>query len=407
MARFRVILTCLYLPVLCLFLPKVVLAAPAGQDAAVFTYQDQVFTADSQTLNSWKGSGSLNPRLLITNPVTSLADQLAEFSGKKIPAAQPVSYQYQPDKIYNFVKGLESQINATVTEPSLTIQDNRAVNFTPPQNGQSLDAYQTALNAAQALSNGQYSVTMEVNQTFPQASLAQTNGLGINSLIAHGESNFKGSPKNRVHNIEVGVEKMKGIIIAPGDTFSFNRYLGPVDGQHGFLPELVIKSNGTVPEFGGGLCQVSSTTFRAAMDGGLPIVERRNHAYAVSYYSPQGTDATIYPGVVDLKFTNDTPGSILIWPYFKDKNTLVFDFYGTKDSRQVTLEKPVQWDRKANGAMKASWTRITTKDGETSTSTFTSTYLPPALFHKEETSTPSQPPPSGMRVGDPSAPPNN
>lgn len=177
---------------------------------------------------------------------------------------------------------------------------------------------------------------------------------------------------------------MTGVIVEPGETFSFNKYLGEVDGEHGFLPELVIKKSGTVPEFGGGLCQVSSTAFRAAMDAGLPITERRNHAYAVQYYAPQGTDATIYPGVVDLKFTNDTPGSILVWPYEKDANTLIFDFYGTKDGRQVILEKPVQYDKKTDGSMKAEWTRIVTNNGIISTSTFKSIYQPPSLFHKTE-----------------------
>ena len=88
--------------------------------------------------------------------------------------------------------------------------------------------------------------------------------------------------------------------------------------------------------------------------------------------------------VVDLKFINDTPGAILIWAYEKDKNTLVFDFYGTKDSRKVVLEKPIQYDRKPDGSMKAAWTRTVTKDGETSTSTFKSVYQSPALFHKTE-----------------------
>jgi vancomycin resistance protein YoaR len=82
---------------------------------------------------------------------------------------------------------------------------------------------------------------------------------------------------------------MQGVIIKPGEEFSFNHYLGPVKAEQGFLPELVIKRTGTVPELGGGLCQVSSTTFRAAMNAGLPITQRKNHAYAVQYYSPQGT----------------------------------------------------------------------------------------------------------------------
>jgi vancomycin resistance protein YoaR len=88
--------------------------------------------------------------------------------------------------------------------------------------------------------------------------------------------------------------------------------------------------------------------------------------------------------VVDLKFKNDTNGSILIWPYFTDKDNLVFDFYGTKDSRIVDVKKPIQYDRKEDGSMKAEWTRVVIKDGITSTSTFKSIYQSPALFHKEE-----------------------
>jgi hypothetical protein len=64
---------------------------------------------------------------------------------------------------------------------------------------------------------------------------------------------------------------------------------------------------------------------------------------------------------------------------------LVFDFYGTDDGRQVTLEKPVVYDRKSDGSMKAIWTRIVALNGQTSTSTFNSVYQPPALFHKTET----------------------
>ncbi len=157
-----------------------------------------------------------------------------------------------------------------------------------------------------------------------------------------------------------------------------------MEASEGFKPELVIKATGTVPELGGGLCQVSSTTFRAAMKAGLPITQRRNHSYAVQYYAPQGTDATIYPGVIDLKFTNDTPGSILIWPYFPDKDTLVFDFYGTTDNREVVLDDPVVFDRQASGAMKAYWTRTVIKNGISDKDTFNSVYQSPALFHREE-----------------------
>ncbi|MDE2311558.1 MAG: VanW family protein [Patescibacteria group bacterium] len=350
------------------------------------TVQDKTFVVPPATVRDWQGQVILPNRSSIDYAAPDLAQSLLSASGLSTTTTPetPITYQYRLDKIYDFIASLAEQIDQPPVDAKLTITDNRVTDFAAPQNGQSLDVVASSLTIISALEQGRADAQLVVATTSPQITLADTNNLGIKELVAEGISNFKGSPNNRRHNIAVGIEKMKGVLVAPGAEFSFDDNLGPVDGQHGFLPELVIKKNDTVPEFGGGLCQVSTTTFRAAMDGGLPITARRNHAYAVSYYSPQGTDATIYPGVVDLKFINDTPGYLLIWPYEKDKNTLVFDFYGTKDSRQVTLEKPVQYDRKSDGSMKASWTRVVTKDGQTSTSTFKSVYQPPALFHKTE-----------------------
>lgn len=220
--------------------------------------------------------------------------------------------------------------------------------------------------------------------------LAQTNSLGINELVASGESNFSGSSKNRSHNIKVGAAKFNGIILKPGEEFSFNKFLGDVDAKNGFLPELVIKRTGVVPEFGGGLCQVSSTTFRATMNAGLPITERRNHSFAVKYYAPQGTDATIYPGFTDLKFVNNLSSDMLIWTRVEGTK-LFFDFYGTKDDRTVEFDGPTQYDKKSDGSMKAAWTRRVRLNGAVTEQVFKSTYLPPALFYPVEQATTPNP----------------
>jgi vancomycin resistance protein YoaR len=174
-----------------------------------------------------------------------------------------------------------------------------------------------------------------------------------------------------------------GVIIQPGEEFSFNQYLGPVRADTGFVPELVIKRSGTKPEFGGGVCQVSSTVFSTAVRAGLPITERRNHSYAVSYYEP-GTDATIYTGSVDLKFVNDTPGAILLWSTVQPGGILALDFYGTNDGREILVEEPVQFDRKPNGSLKALWKRTVIKQGLATEDSFLSIYLSPALFQKQE-----------------------
>ena len=359
--------------------------SPKLDNSFTFIYEDEKNTVDQQTIQSWSSPVTL-PRLsnLIYQPPSS-EDLLKQYVGQKSQTINEfIKYNFRPGFIYEYINQAALKLDSLPVEPELTVQNGRATSFVPPQDGLKLDVFQTTTDTLRALADQEKTVKITVAVAPPRQSLSETNDLGIKELVGRGESNFKGSPKNRRYNIKVGIEKFKGVVLKPGEEFSFNKNLGPVDGEHGFLPELVIKKEGTVPEFGGGLCQVSSTTFRAAMNAGLPIKERKNHAYAVVYYSPQGTDATIYPGSVDLKFVNDTPAHLLIWPYLKDDNNLVFDFYGTKDDRQVTLEKPVQWDRQPDGPMKASWTREVFKNGTTTTDTFKSVYQSPALFHKTE-----------------------
>jgi vancomycin resistance protein YoaR len=351
--------------------------------------QQYEFFIDRATLNSWKGSFTIPYETKVLRPFFGL-DLLVQASllpGMSVPAAsdgRSDTFNYDPAAVYSWVSKVAPTLSAQPQEPKLVIENGRATEFQPPTPGQTLDAYRTSFNILDALEAREDSASLLTEDVLPKQSLAALNNLGINELIGHGVSNYARSPHNRIVNIHVGVSKFAGVIIPQGQTFSFNKNLGPVEAYEGFLPELVIKAEGTIPELGGGLCQVSTTTFRAAMDAGLPIVERRMHAYAVQYYAPQGTDATIYPGVVDLKFTNDTPGAILIWPHFIDPSTLIFDFYGTKDDRQISIDKPIQFDRKADGSMKATWTRTVVKNGQVRRDVFQSVYQPPALYHKQE-----------------------
>ena len=171
-----------------------------------------------------------------------------------------------------------------------------------------------------------------------------------------------------------------GIILRPGEQFSFNNLLGPVDASTGYLPERVIKEGKLIPEYGGGLCQVSTTLFRAVFHTGLPIKERRPHSLPVRYYNPQGFDATIYPGVSDLKFTNDTPAHILIQAKVVGSK-LNFEIYGTSDNRRVVTDGPRQYDVQANGALKAILNRTTIyADGIEKKDEFRSSYKSPSLF---------------------------
>lgn len=270
-----------------------------------------------------------------------LYENWSALLGRKIPLV------VQDSSLYNFnkeslTKYLET-IGETVTQPKrdakLIIKDNRATNFVSPQDGRRLDVPRAINLIAGSLLSDNRKIELPVITTPPNITLAETNNLGIKQFLAQGESDFSGSPANRRRNIAVGAAKFDGVIIPSGETFSFVKNLGDVDAKAGYLPELVIKGDKTTPEFGGGLCQVSTTAFRGILRAGLPIVERRNHSYRVVYYEPAGSDATIYQPSPDLKFTNDTPGSILIDTYIKG-DKLFFDFYGTDTGRTIELDGP-------------------------------------------------------------------
>ncbi len=224
-------------------------------------------------------------------------------------------------------------------------------------------------------------IQLVIKKIQPEITTESINNMGITALLATGESNFYGSPRNRRHNIAVGASRFHGTLIGPEDEFSFNSTLGKVGAKQGYLPELVIKKDKTIPEYGGGLCQVSTTAFRGAVKAGFEITERESHAYPVQYYNPQGTDATIYPPHPDMRFKNNTPAYVLIQTRIKG-NKLYFDFYGSDDGRKVILKGPYVYGRKADGAMKASWAQeVYDKDGELqSKKTFYSNYKSPSLY---------------------------
>ena len=167
-----------------------------------------------------------------------------------------------------------------------------------------------------------------------------------------GRSDFTGSAEYRINNIGVGMNILNGILIAPGEEFSFNNNIGSIDARNGFVEGYAIIQNRTQLEFGGGICQDSTTLFRAAFWAGLPITERWGHSFYISWYDkyglgPQGNgpglDATIFTGGPDLKFVNDT-GNWLLMQSSSNARTGVAEvaLYGTKPNRTVALPSDQQ-----------------------------------------------------------------
>ncbi len=171
--------------------------------------------------------------------------------------------------------------------------------------------------------------------------------LGIDGLVSESKTFFRGSGDSRMQNISAGSEMISGILIAPGEEFSFNEHLGDVSLDTGFAEAWIIYGGRTIQGLGGGICQVSTTLFRAAFYGGYPILERNPHAYRVGYYeqganSPgPGLDATIFSPVADFRFLNDRDDWLLIESYLDlDDQSLSYKFYSGSDSREVSVSEP-------------------------------------------------------------------
>jgi len=293
----------------------------------------------------------------------------------------------EEERIRDYVSLLASRINQEPEDARFGVGENDSIIITQKEKlGRGLNENESvAIILRTMLSENGSSlsvlITLTTEITNPKIVSADRERLGLKELIGQGTTNFQGSPKNRIFNIVRALKQFENILIAPGEEFSFVDYLGEVDGEHGYLPELVIKYNKTEPEFGGGICQVSSTVFRAAIYSGLKITERRNHAYPVSYYKPYGMDATIYIPKPDLKFTNNTPGHILVQSTIEGNN-LTFRFFGTKDGRAVSVDGPHILERGGDGSMKTVFTQeVNSRDGQNFIrDSFWSNYKSPSLF---------------------------
>lgn len=215
----------------------------------------------------------------------------------------------------------------------------------PSQTGLTLDVAQAMTVVSNLLVQPGHRLELRVTESAPAVAMERMNELGFTSVVAEATSTFQGSSEARARNIQVAAAKFHGLVVPPGEVFSFNEHLGPVTAENGFEDSLIIWGDRTAVGIGGGVCQVSSTAFRAAFFGGFEVVERWAHGYRVSWYeidTGPGLDATIYAPDVDFKFRNDTDHFLLIQTYTDlEAGTLTFRFYGTPTGRGVTMEGPI------------------------------------------------------------------
>ncbi len=262
------------------------------------------------------------------------------------------SYMFSDTVFSKTIQPFKKAVNKEPIDAQFTFQDGKVISFKPSSNGEKVDEEKLKKNLEtkayvilQSQEAKDTSLTIPKAIAEPKVTTEKVNNLGIKDLIASGSSYYHGSIPNRIFNINLASSKLHGVLIPPGATFSFAKTVGDVSKLTGYKEAYVIENGRTVLGDGGGLCQVSTTLFRAALNAGLPIVERNPHAYRVHYYEDDlgpGIDAAVYVPSVDFKFKNDTKHHILIQTVIDPTSEkITFELYGTNDGRVATIGKPV------------------------------------------------------------------
>jgi vancomycin resistance protein YoaR len=249
-----------------------------------------------------------------------------------IPVIITNPFQIDPKKLFE-------QINIEPIDAKLKVENNRAV-ISPESNGKtvSIDAL---TNAIQELgSKEDFEIVVPLNIILPKVTAKIISDSLFRDTLSTMTTNFfkrNTIELNRSENIRIALSKINGTVIENGKTFSFNQIVGERTIEGGYKDAYTFVNGKLVADTGGGICQVSSTLYNAVLFSDLPVLERGNHSFAVSYVPP-GRDAAVFYGSKDFVFKNDTGWPILIKAIILKGNRIFIEFKGTKSNFEKSIQ---------------------------------------------------------------------
>lgn len=233
-------------------------------------------------------------------------------------------------------KGITDLAGEIIIEPvnaGFQIMPDDSVKIIPGRMGTKVDFVALHENIVQALTGGNLQnaeVELPLLSVPPQRTTEDIAAMGINGLVARYATQFDSGQAGRTYNIKVAAAALDGMLIPPGEEFSFNRVVGPRSSEAGYKNANVIINNELVQGLGGGVCQVSSTLYNAVLLANLKVTDRSNHSLPIGYV-PIGRDATVVYDAIDFRFVNNRDCYI----YIKSQvtgNTLSIKIYGNKET---------------------------------------------------------------------------
>lgn len=240
------------------------------------------------------------------------------------------------------VSALAQQINVPPSDAAAT-WDAGKVRITPERRGAKLDEpasrKQIVAYAQTVLRTGDSGAARRLDLPYREKVPRVTaEALGaVDTVLGELTTSFTTSSSNRATNVTTAAKAINGTVLMPGETFSFNKVVGPRDADNGFRTAPVIVNGQLTPGMGGGICQVSSTLYNAVLRANLQIVSRSHHSLPV-HYVPPGLDATVSYGAIDFRFRNASATPVVIETVIRGR-TITARVLGQGPAPIVKLER--------------------------------------------------------------------
>ncbi|MHC1760215.1 MAG: VanW family protein [Negativicutes bacterium] len=236
-------------------------------------------------------------------------------------------------KIRSIVSAVADSVDRQAVDATL-LETVDGIHISKDQTGRQTNREATVKALVQAIETGNAAGIPLIVMNMP-ASIRVQDLQGIDGMIAAYTTVYDSSDESRSRNIQIAASKLSGILVGPGDILSFNDRVGLRNPEHEYKLAPTLSSAGTVMDWGGGVCQVSSTLYNAALLADFAVVERSAH-YQPPAYVPLGQDATVADGQIDLKVKNMRKHAMYVRS-IADAGKLEVRIYGKREKGAFTV----------------------------------------------------------------------
>lgn len=263
----------------------------------------------------------------------SLLRRLGEvIAARRAPVDLPMKYDFDESAASDFLRASAPKINRDPQDARPVSSDGSVV-IRPEKLGIRLKVEESIPLVAAAVNSGRREADLVVETSAPKVKASDLEG--IDGVLGSYSTPYNSWERDRSHNLRVACRALDGTIVKPGGDFSYNQVVGPRDRKSGFRDAKMFVEGRIESGTGGGVCQVSTTVYNAALLSNLKILRRSHHSRPV-VYAPVGRDATVAPNI-DLKFRNDTDAPIFISASVGEKTVNVTIFGRRHDGRKVEI----------------------------------------------------------------------